>query len=361
MKDVIGLLYLSFNDKSHEDVRTLQLMVILPRDASHMVLRFSVHRAVISTSRYHCFCSTFTTMSWMDSWSRPGKTQATPPPLYLTQPDTKYCHTCGRVISERKSHKAAEKTSTPPKYCSAKCRGQKPRDKDRRIEAAFAALLTENGKFEGDEISKEVLDMRIKPKAKGERRLVVPCSAAETLVFGSRYDPNKVFGRRKNRASRALSTGEDEWKSVDMVDDSSHNGRVRLPVIESIYEEHLLDADRADDSKHDSMVEFSTTGFAGKTRPPQHLNDVNGSIGGEKGRAEREQETEEDEAKRLEGQRIAEERERVKRAARRCCVFGLETDPAKGSPRRLCGAIMQGQVVEPSFAKGDWGIRWREL
>merc|ERR1712093_536394 len=41
-------------------------------------------------------------MSWMDSWSRPKKHSATPPPLYLTVGSSvPYCHSCGRVISER--------------------------------------------------------------------------------------------------------------------------------------------------------------------------------------------------------------------------------------------------------------------
>lgn len=42
------------------------------------------------------------TMSWMDSWSRPRKSQPVPPPLYLTPGGeaTPYCRSCGRVISE---------------------------------------------------------------------------------------------------------------------------------------------------------------------------------------------------------------------------------------------------------------------
>lgn len=44
----------------------------------------------------------FAKMSWMDSWSRPSKSQATPPPLYLLPGGeaTPYCRSCGRVISE---------------------------------------------------------------------------------------------------------------------------------------------------------------------------------------------------------------------------------------------------------------------
>ena len=39
-------------------------------------------------------------MSWMDSWSRPQKSQATPAPYYLLPggESTPYCKTCGRVI-----------------------------------------------------------------------------------------------------------------------------------------------------------------------------------------------------------------------------------------------------------------------
>lgn len=45
------------------------------------------------------------TMSWMDSWSRPSKRAAVPPPLYLTangnaDEQVPYCHACGRVMSK---------------------------------------------------------------------------------------------------------------------------------------------------------------------------------------------------------------------------------------------------------------------
>ena len=93
--------------------------------------------------------------------------------------------------------------------------------------------------------------------------------------------------------------------------------------------------------------------------------------------------------RRLRGQRIAQEREMVRRAARRGAVFGFLVDdndegrhidsaeiakePLKHDTRhdgdnavqgieprrRKCEAVLNGIVVEPSFAKGDWGIRWR--
>ena len=81
-------------------------------------------------------------------------------------------------------------------------------------------------------------------------------------------------------------------------------------------------------------------------------------------------------AKRREGQKRAEEREMVRRAARRGCAFGFmvpegekrdgvgkERSDGKANnveQRRKCEAVMKGSVVEASFAKGEWGIRWRE-
>lgn len=140
-----------------------------------------------------------------------------------------------------------------------------------------------------------------------------------------------------------------------------------------------------------------------RVRPPQSKSEVNGSIGGEKGWAEKITETPEMLEKRLEGQKRAEERELVRCAARRLCAFGVVVDDlvggedakdsgvkgkgkAKGKgkghgkgkesvgflredgddgggrqeSRKKCEAVMSGNVVEASYAKGEWGIRWRE-
>lgn len=53
----------------------------------------------------------------------------------------------------------------------------------------------------------------------------------------------------------------------------------------------------------------------------------------------------------------AKEREMVRRAARRGVAFGFEMEVGK---RRRVEAVQQGRVVESSFAKGEWGVRWRE-
>jgi hypothetical protein len=181
-----------------------------------------------------------------------------------------------------------------------------------------------------------------KGRGKGEHRVIVPCSAVETLIFGSRTDETKIYGRKKNRASRAIKGDSEEWKSVDMVTD-----------------------DEAIGEGDDALIKFTTVGFAGKVRPPQEKTDINASVGGEKGWAERMGETEEAAEKRKKGQRVALEKEAVKQAARRGCVFGFYVESDGGGEgnevgRKLCEAFMNGNVVEPSFAKGDWGIRWRE-
>ncbi len=193
---------------------------------------------------------------------------------------------------------------------------------------------------------------------KGDRRIVVTCDEIEEIVFGNRHDPLKTFGRRKNRATRALG-GNDEWKSVDMEDDQ--------------------------DSSSDQDAEVNQPQVRPLVRPSQLESDVNGAIGGEKGRAEHHNETPEELQKRVEGQQRAEEREMVRRAARRGVVFGfvvdspehdhqqqhasrsstkgkagIGTDQTPPEERKKCEAVMNGAVVEPSFAKGNWAIRWRE-
>ena len=57
------------------------------------------------------------------------------------------------------------------------------------------------------------------------------------------------------------------------------------------------------------------------------------------------------------GMQKAKEREMVRRAARRGVAFGFETEEGK---RRRVETVQRGRVVESSFAKGEWGVRWRE-
>ena len=253
---------------------------------------------------------------------------------------------------------------------------------DRKIENAVLALLEGRGEELGLETAGSAAPKSGTKKTKGDKRIILTCDEIETAVFGSRQDPQKIYGRKRNRASRAIGTGKgSEWRSVDMessedgTDDLSASADDDPPIAQSMPD--------APDSAGDMIALKSA-----RIRPPQTDSEVNGSIGGEKGWAERKGETEQDLARRQEGMRRAEEREMVRRAARRAVVFGFrvasndeeQANEGGGSGRkgkkahpkegdlenklesmRKCEALMNGSVVEPSFAKGNWAIRWREL
>ncbi|KAF3042474.1 hypothetical protein E8E12_010006 [Didymella heteroderae] len=356
-------------------------------------------------------------MSWMDSWSRPSKSQATPPPLYLTIGDSvPYCHSCGRVIGDRKKTSGA----TEVKYCSARCRHQKPGPIDRKIEATFAKLLegatpesikedeerARLGKAEGADTSRKSLEKenakdvhntasedesskfgkknnksahkkktsKTKNTPKGDHRLTIDCTAVEELVFNREKDPEKVYGRRKNRRARFVVEKPEDSKSVDMVDTApAAAGQDTASSVDDATDSEpeeggiALESGTAKDPKTKDLPDAVEYGYGGgKIRPPQDQSDINGSVGGEKGWAERQHETEEAKQRRLEGQRRADEREMVRKAARRGVAFGFLVDGEEGvrggekGERRKCEAVMKGAVVEASFAKGEWGVRWRE-
>lgn len=119
--------------------------------------------------------------------------------------------------------------STPVKYCSDRCRHNKPSEApgsvDRRIRDAFVALLA--GKTPSPDHSQKPIAPAEPPppkptkgnskKVKGETRVTVSCAEVEALVFGARHDPEKAFGRRKNRARRGVPDAA-EWITVDMED-----------------------------------------------------------------------------------------------------------------------------------------------
>ncbi|KAK5114824.1 hypothetical protein LTR62_001981 [Meristemomyces frigidus] len=349
-------------------------------------------------------------MSWMDSWSRPAKSQATPAPLYLTHGDSvPYCHTCGRVIGQRRAN-TSKASSTAVKYCSDRCKKTKPSTAagslEVRIEEALTALLlglpppplpsinNDNNEAEAKP-PPPVVKPKQKPK-KGDPRLIILLSELETAVFGDRSDPEKVYGRRKNRRARFIPE-KGEWKTVDMVSP---------PGSASSSDDGEDDDDTAPESGTAGSLTDTDEGFVDgggvslnpHVRAPQTQSEVNFSVGGERGWGERIAETEEMLRRRREGQKRAEEKEMVKCAARRAVAFGLVVDaPADeggkggggggkrgggkkgkggataaadvqeggiggegGKIRRKCEALMNDQVVEPSFAKGDWSIRWRE-
>ena len=277
----------------------------------------------------------------MDSWSRPSKSQATPVPFYLLPggASTPYCHSCGRVIGSRKTASAAN-AGTLARYCSSRCRARKPGKRDRLIEEIFVRFLTG-----AETVPSLPADTGSRPgarprKAKGDPRILVSCRAVEDAVFG--------HGRARQEAveeREALGTPHP-------------GGRGDTPP--------------ANEPAGSPKAQSEDPGTGTHQTPPEGdgtEEDAQDSTEGAEG----------DSAvieKRRQGQQRAQEREMVRCAARRGVVFGFlmpvaeestgkagperRTDAAEGGERRLCEAVMAGKVVEPSFAKGDWGIRWRE-
>ena len=266
---------------------------------------------------------------------------------------------------------SSKASSTEPKYCSEKCKRHRPvkaaGSLDMRVELTLGSLLLDRDPTDvqtnRNELESSVPKSKRKAK-KGDPRIIITISELEIAVFGNRQDPEKTYGRKKNRAKRGVPDPE-EWKSVDMEDAAQPIG----PDTTEVEFEYLTDDDEFGDDGMNVMQSH--------VRPSQSHSTVNGSIGGEKGRAERVEETPDILQKRREGQKRAEDRELVKNAARRAVAFGLliEGPPEVGRDkfrqgygndehpnkmRRKCEALMNGNVVDPSFAKGDWSIRWRE-
>jgi hypothetical protein len=334
-----------------------------------------------------------------------------PPPYYLSASiPPAYCHTCGRVISSRRNTAAAptkkpqqqhqDSSSTAAtkaaKFCSDRCKRHKPSlsptSAEVHVEKALVALLegqeppppyvkTPTTITGTDTALAENGNSKPKPmpkpqRKKGETRVLLPLSVLEEAVFGSRSDPERAYGRRKNRAFRGVRE-DGEWRSVDMEDDGSDGDDpniTRRPEPISTWE------GAEDFDGEDLEVEGGV-----------RLSERRDWDEEEDGGAGAEPETPELAARRRAGQKKAEEREFVRCVVRRAVVFGVEVEgwedigssggggkkgkKGKGrrdaesededvqsevKPRRKCEAVMSGQVVEPSFAKGDWSVRWRD-
>ena len=134
------------------------------------------------------------------------------------------------LIQGTRKSQTTKAASTPVKYCSDRCRHNKPSDApgsiDRRITDAFTSLL--DGRSPSPDQSQEPVALAEPPptkttkgtskKVKGETRITVSCAEVEAIVFGIKQDPEKAYGRKKNRARRGVPNAK-EWRSVDMEDD----------------------------------------------------------------------------------------------------------------------------------------------
>jgi hypothetical protein len=213
-------------------------------------------------------------------------------------------------------------------------------------------------------------------RKKGETRILLPLSVLEEAVFGSRNDPERAFGRRRNRAFRGVRE-DGEWRSVDMEDDDS--GEEDGGAAYAKRPEPISTWEGAEDFDGEDLEVEGGVRLAERKGWSEEED------------AGAEPETPELAARRRAGQKKAEEREFVRCVVRRAVVFGVEVEgweevggngggakkgkKGKGKrdadsgdedvqsevkPRRKCEAVMSGQVVEPSFAKGDWSVRWRD-
>ena len=256
------------------------------------------------------------------------------------------------------------------KYCSDRCRSRRIGPLDRKIESIIVALLDD---IDPSGIEKTAARSRV---VKGDPRLIVTCDEIEEIVYGSRFDPLKTPGRLKNRKARGLPE-----KDEGSVDADTANG-TSVDLDDTFDEdEHTAESVRDGGSAAPSHGRFHV-------RPPQTQDEINFSAGGgERSRRERIEETTEHTEKRKAGDKQAAERETIRRAARRLVVFGVEqasreeelrdrpskrpakskrdenADPYGQAPvmvTRKAEAFVNGVIIEPSFAKGNWSVRWRE-
>ena len=194
----------------------------------------------------------------------------------------------------RKSHAPQ---STPQKYCSDRCRREKPRpalSPESDIERAFVRLLED-----------------------GKEGRVVKCEEVERMVFGTTRPEGGVCNEDEELSSGAGGPGDGGQSDVEE-EAEGDDGGVRLPPeMESPVAPAVTTS-----KKPDSESKLQKSG-------------------------------------RELGMQKAKEREMVRRAARRGVAFGFLEEIGEGK-RRKVEAVQAGRVVESSFAKGEWGVRWKE-
>lgn len=170
-------------------------------------------------------------------------------------------------------------------------------------------------------------DGSLKPSA----RKIVLCGEVEARVFGPL--PNDGSGEKEEKRDSVSETTPDhgtlsEANGLEEQDEDESDGGVAIP-----------ESRAADGDKKSDQAELT----------PQQA-----------------------------GRRRATNREKVRQAARRGVVFGFPIDPEgytlgdasclgepEASQRVPCRvraeAVQGGRVVEASFAKGEWGVRWRDV
>ncbi|KAI9873754.1 MAG: hypothetical protein M1830_010631 [Pleopsidium flavum] len=187
---------------------------------------------------------------------------------------------------------------------------------DGRIEGLFVRLL--NGQDDEHDVPGSGTGGRARSgrrgmsmRKKGERRVVL-CSEVEGIMFP---ESAGLLAKEEQEGKGNGAEGEAEWKSVMMDDSDPEQGGIPIPT----------------NDKHRDIAPSTSRGTASDPR--------------------------------LAGMQRAQNRERVRQAARRGVVFGFLLPAGEGGEergRRRAEAVQNGRVVEASFAKGEWGVRWFE-
>jgi len=250
------------------------------------------------------------------------------------------------------SRKVQQAKAQEVKYCSDGCRRHKPGPLDRKIEKTIVDLLNAEP---GSGIEDTGAKSRV---VKGDHRVMVTCDEIEEIMFGERRRQEKMDDANEHHHSASLNGDigdKDDQGPIHKERAAPSNITTREEMSQET-EETLTSAPTDDRSDGDvSSVGHETDGST-ESRSRQA------------------------------GQRRADQREMVRKAARRGVVFGFvqaptannlpesrtkgekrarhtdkhDVDADAGPIRRKCEAVMNGSVVEPSFAKGNWAIRWRE-
>ena len=150
----------------------------------------------------------------------------------------------------------------------------------------------------------------------GREGRVVKCEEVERMVFGTTRTEGGVCSEDEELSSGAGRPG-DKGQSDMEVEAEEDDGGVRLPP------------------EMESPIAPAIT----TSKKPDAANRLQGS-----GRER--------------GMQKAKEREMVRRAARRGVAFGFLEEIGEAK-RRKVEAVQGGRVVESSFAKGEWGVRWK--
>ena len=158
----------------------------------------------------------------------------------------------------------------------------------------------------------------------GSRGKIVGCEEVEREVFG------KETGGGKEKSESRTDNGSVKIDGDECSDDSDNEGGVTLP------------------SPTTSLPKSTFSSSQQPSPPPPPTPQSHGL-------------------------KLARQREQVRQAARRGVAFGFlslllhnneQMDKGKEgtaeSMRRKVEAVQSGRVVEASFAKGEWGVRWRE-